>query len=101
MTRLYIELSAAGEAGSGKLSKAVAKDFVIQRAKAILKPYTLNWTSIEWFGVYQIGQRVSTSFSHKNRIFIAGDAGHTHSPKAAQGMNVSMHDAYNRLYSRT
>jgi len=97
MTRLYIELSTAGRAGGGKISKTIAKDFVIERAKAILKPYTIDWTSIEWFGVYQIGQRVSTSFSHKNRIFIAGDAGHTHSPKAAQGMNVSMHDTYNRL----
>ena len=29
------------------------------------------------------------------RIFIAGDACHTHSPKAGQGMNVSMQDAFN------
>ncbi len=28
-------------------------------------------------------------------IFIVGDAAHTHSPKAAQGMNVSMHDSFN------
>ena len=28
-------------------------------------------------------------------MFIAGDACHTHSPKAGQGMNVSMRDAYN------
>ena len=28
-------------------------------------------------------------------IFIAGDACHTHSPKAGQGMNVSMQDAFN------
>ena len=29
------------------------------------------------------------------RILIAGDACHTHSPKAGQGMNVSMHDSFN------
>ena len=29
------------------------------------------------------------------RVFIAGDACHTHSPKAGQGMNVSMADAFN------
>jgi 2-polyprenyl-6-methoxyphenol hydroxylase-like FAD-dependent oxidoreductase len=29
------------------------------------------------------------------RIFIAGDACHTHSAKAGQGMNVSMADAWN------
>lgn len=43
----------------------------------------------------QIGQRVGTSFSQSNRIFLAGDAVHTHSPKAGQGMNVSMQDSYN------
>ena len=29
------------------------------------------------------------------RVFIAGDACHTHSAKAGQGMNVSMADAFN------
>jgi phenol 2-monooxygenase len=28
-------------------------------------------------------------------VFIAGDACHTHSPKAGQGMNVSMGAAFN------
>lgn len=30
-----------------------------------------------------------------NRVFLAGDAVHTHSPKAGQGMNVSIQDTYN------
>lgn len=30
-----------------------------------------------------------------DRIFIAGDACHTHSPKAGQGMNASMSDTHN------
>lgn len=29
------------------------------------------------------------------RVFLAGDAVHTHSPKAGQGMNVSMQDTFN------
>src|SRR5690606_23020890 len=29
------------------------------------------------------------------RVFIAGDACHTHSPKAGQGMNFSMQDTFN------
>src|SRR4029078_10981355 len=29
------------------------------------------------------------------RVFIAGDACHTHSAKAGQGMNVSMNDTWN------
>ncbi|KAK4546670.1 hypothetical protein LTR36_001888 [Oleoguttula mirabilis] len=42
-----------------------------------------------------IGQRVAPRFSHCDRIFLAGDAVHTHSPTMGQGMNVSMQDAYN------
>ena len=54
--------------------------------------------------MYEIGQRLTTRFddvapepgsSRLPRIFIAGDACHTHSPKAGQGMNVSMQDAFN------
>ena len=43
----------------------------------------------------QIGQRVAPQFNLHNRIFLAGDAVHTHSPKAGQGMNVSIQDCYN------
>lgn len=43
----------------------------------------------------QIGQRVGAKFAVHDRIFLAGDAVHTHSPKAGQGMNVSMQDSYN------
>lgn len=50
----------------------------------------------EWFGRYQIGQRVASRFNDDDlKVFISGDASHTHSPKAAQGMNTSMHDSYN------
>jgi hypothetical protein len=42
-----------------------------------------------------IGQRVASKFSVKERVFITGDACHTHSPKAGQGMNASMNDGHN------
>ena len=42
-----------------------------------------------------VGQRVASKFSLKERVFIAGDACHTHSPKAGQGMNASMNDSHN------
>ncbi|RPA96103.1 hypothetical protein L873DRAFT_1695560 [Choiromyces venosus 120613-1] len=94
MTRLYIELSTGSE--GTKISKAIAnQNFVMARGKEILAPFSVDWKSVEWFGCYQIGQRVASNFSHANRVFIAGDASHTHSPKAAQGMNVSMHDTFN------
>jgi phenol 2-monooxygenase (NADPH) len=43
----------------------------------------------------QVGQRLCTSYSMYNRVFLAGDAVHTHSPKAGRGMNVSIQDTYN------
>ena len=31
-----------------------------------------------------VGQRIASSYSVKGRVFIAGDACHTHSPKAGE-----------------
>ena len=59
---------------------------------------------IPWWSVYEIGQRLTDKFddvpedeiaTRLPSVFIAGDACHTHSPKAGQGMNVSMQDAFN------
>ncbi|KAI6106257.1 FAD binding domain-containing protein [Pisolithus croceorrhizus] len=61
-----------------------------------LYPYSLNPTNgINWWTLYTTGQRVASKFSVHNRVFIAGDACHTHSPKAGQGMNASMNDSHN------
>lgn len=94
LTRLYIELRpGTTETDSGQQA---TQEFVQKRAQAILLPYRLEWRGVEWFGRYKIGQRVAARFTDdERRVFIAGDASHTHSPKAAQGMNTSMHDAWN------
>ena len=44
---------------------------------------------------YTIGQRIAKDFSAKDRIFLCGDAAHTHSSGAAQGLNTGIHDAVN------
>ncbi|KAI9739658.1 MAG: hypothetical protein M1834_006376 [Cirrosporium novae-zelandiae] len=93
MTRLYIELASSKV---GVPEPNVTEELVMERAREIFKPYHLEWKGIEWFGNYRIGQRVASKFaSADQRLFIAGDAAHTHSPKAAQGMNTSMHDTFN------
>ncbi|RDW61538.1 FAD protein [Coleophoma crateriformis] len=94
LTRLYIELNP----GMKELlsSEAASQEFVMKRAQEIVAPFTLTWKSVEWFSVYKVGQRVANRFTDDSeRVFITGDAAHTHSPKAAQGMNVSMHDSFN------
>lgn len=76
MTRLYIELKS--ETGT-PISKAEAtQEFVMARARQIMQPYSLTWASVEWFGVYTIGQRVANRFTDdKQRVFIAGDVSPT------------------------
>jgi 2-polyprenyl-6-methoxyphenol hydroxylase-like FAD-dependent oxidoreductase len=94
LTRLYIELRPDSSEAVG--AERTTQDFMQKRAQAILQPYRLEWRNVEWLGRYKIGQRVAARFTDdKNRVFIAGDASHTHSPKAAQGMNTSMHDSWN------
>ncbi|KAL8833923.1 MAG: hypothetical protein Q9176_007745 [Flavoplaca citrina] len=74
---------------------SITPDTILQAAQKILKPYKLEYKHRDWWTVYQIGQRVGNHFSAEDRIFLAGDAIHTHSPKAGQGMNVSIQDTYN------
>ncbi|OJA19065.1 hypothetical protein AZE42_12575 [Rhizopogon vesiculosus] len=69
---------------------------LLEVARKILHPYKIHEPKMyEWWTVYIIGQRVASRFSVNERIFIAGDACHTHSPKAGQGMNASINDAHN------
>lgn len=68
---------------------------ILESAQRTLAPYKLTYEYCDWWTAYQIGQRVGSNFSKNERIFLAGDAVHTHSPKAGQGMNVSMQDTYN------
>lgn len=49
---------------------------------------------VNWFSTYRVHHRVAENFS-RGRIFIAGDAGHIHSPAGGQGMNTGIGDAVN------
>ncbi|CAK7201901.1 hypothetical protein SEUCBS139899_004616 [Sporothrix eucalyptigena] len=95
LVRLYIQLTEVS-VGSGRVDRSQIKpDMIIKAAKKIMSPYSIDYHYCDWWTAYQIGQRVGNHFSKLNRVFLAGDAVHTHSPKAGQGMNVSMQDTYN------
>ena len=47
-----------------------------------------------WTSVYRIHRRMTERF-RVNRVFLAGDAAHVHSPAGGQGMNTGIGDAYN------
>jgi phenol 2-monooxygenase len=89
MVRFYVELS------SGAVASAVKLKDLQSTACEILRPYQLSFAGTFWWSAYSIGQRLANKFSKDNRVFLTGDACHTHSPKAGQGMNVSLQDGYN------
>jgi len=101
--RLYIEMDKLA-AGERVASRNITADHVIAAARRIFKPHTFDVKEVAWWSVYEIGQRLCDKFDdvpqsdvaqRLPRVFIAGDACHTHSPKAGQGMNVSMQDGFN------
>lgn len=66
------------------------------RIRKIFLPYRLDFDICDWWSSYRISQKLATNFSDSShRVFLAGDAIHTHSPKAGQGMNVRFQDAWN------
>ncbi|MGC1506267.1 MAG: FAD-dependent monooxygenase [Sulfitobacter sp.] len=103
LVRMYIELDVL-QGDERASDRNVKPDMLIDKARAILAPFTLDVKEVAWWSAYEIGQRVCDTFDDVSddqryqqspRIFIAGDACHTHSPKAGQGMNVSMADTFN------
>jgi hypothetical protein len=96
LVRLYIQLTEIKPDASGRADRSqITPDIIIKAAQKTIAPYKLTYKYCDWWTAYQIGQRVGTNFAKNDRVFLAGDAVHTHSPKAGQGMNVSMQDAYN------
>src|SRR5262245_16026486 len=49
---------------------------------------------VNWFSTYRVHHRVAEAF-RVGRVFLAGDAGHIHSPAGGQGMNTGIGDAIN------
>ncbi|KAG0148048.1 hypothetical protein CROQUDRAFT_42017 [Cronartium quercuum f. sp. fusiforme G11] len=102
LVRFYVQLRLEGSSEPDSHSQAqhVQRDQATleicqDRARKIFEPYKLEFKHVDWFSVYQIGQRIANQYAFDGgRIILGGDAVHTHSPKAGQGMNISMLDMY-------
>lgn len=103
LVRLYVELDQLAE-DERVADRGMGVDDIIAKAKRILAPHTLDVKEVVWWSIYEIGHRLTDRFDdvpadqaaiRAPRVMLAGDACHTHSPKAGQGMNVSMGDAFN------
>jgi 2-polyprenyl-6-methoxyphenol hydroxylase-like FAD-dependent oxidoreductase len=101
LVRFYVELDKLN-VNERVSARNITIGQLITAAQRIFYPYTLDIKEVAWWSVYEIGQRLCERFDDVDpnqpglpRVFIAGDACHTHSPKAGQGMNVSMQDSFN------
>jgi len=103
LVRLYVEMDKLGEEERAA-DRGITLEQLIAAAQRILHPYKLDVKEVPWWSVYEIGQRICSKYddvteqgagAHAPHVFIAGDACHTHSPKAGQGMNFSMQDTFN------
>ncbi|MFC5433937.1 FAD-dependent monooxygenase [Microbacterium suwonense] len=100
LSRMYIDLGEVAE-GDNHQVRSTPLETVIRRANEILHPYAIDVKEVAWHSVYEVGHRVTDGFDdaldadRHPRVFLTGDACHTHSAKAGQGMNVSMQDGFN------
>lgn len=111
LVRLYIQIASSTDKDWNPRKQASIED-VQNSAKRILNPYWIQWDRVEWYSVYPIGQGIAEKYTLDHRVFLGGDACHTHSvivdlsgnyilmltssqPKAGQGMNTAFHDALN------
>ncbi|MBK0422487.1 FAD-binding monooxygenase [Leucobacter sp. CSA2] len=101
--RMYVDLGEVDENDNGKV-RETSIDEIIARANKIIHPYRLDVRNVAWHSVYEVAHRLTDRFDDAHapgeekrcpRVFLMGDACHTHSAKAGQGMNVSMQDGWN------
>jgi phenol 2-monooxygenase len=101
--RMYVDLGEVDPATHHAVRNTTIEQ-IIRKANEILHPYTLDVRNVAWHSVYEVGHRLTDRFDdvlpedlgrRTPRVFITGDACHTHSAKAGQGMNVSMQDGFN------
>jgi phenol 2-monooxygenase len=101
LCRMYIDLGPVADDDNHRVRETPI-DAIIAKANEILHPYTIEVKQVAWSSVYEVGHRVTDKFDdvpegsdRTPRVFLMGDACHTHSAKAGQGMNVSMQDGFN------
>lgn len=71
------------------------KDLAFEDMRCHLeKLLDLRVQKVNWFSTYHVNHRVAEHF-RVGRAFVAGDAGHVHSPAGGQGMNTGIGDAVN------
>lgn len=108
LTRLYLDMTVKGPTEKQKQTtkerrSQITKELILEHAARLFYPFRFEikkGTQVAWWAAFQISQRLAKSFtvndsSSHPRVFIVGDACHSHSPRQGQGMNVSIQDSHN------
>ncbi|KAI1491044.1 FAD binding domain-containing protein [Biscogniauxia mediterranea] len=79
--------------GDGELFDEAA---AVRGAAEAVRPFSLAFDRVDWWTMYTVAQRVAARFrAGGDCVLLAGDAAHTHSSAAAQGLNTGLHDVVN------
>jgi len=69
----------------------------LEECRAIAKSrihHPVELSSLSWSGYFHLNSRMVEQL-RAQRVFLAGDAAHVHSPAGAQGMNTGIQEAFN------
>ena len=78
MVRLYIQIASSTDKNWNPRMQASVEQ-VQESARRTLHPYKIEWEHLEWYSIYPIGQGISEKYTLDQRVFMGGDACHTHS----------------------
>jgi 2-polyprenyl-6-methoxyphenol hydroxylase-like FAD-dependent oxidoreductase len=70
---------------------------LVRKVLAERAPAEIEARSLHWSSYFHIHHRHAAKL-RAERIFIAGDAAHIHSPFGGQGMNTGLHDVWNLVW---
>jgi hypothetical protein len=88
-----------GNLAPGEDFQQTLRNLSVERFESVVAettyPAKFKVLSTTWLTCFKINERRAEHFVHKNRIFLAGDAAHIHSPAGGQGLNTGLQDAHN------
>ena len=72
LVRFYVQLGPDVDRSKQTL------DTCIETAKKIMKPFEIDIGYVDWYSNYRVGQKIASSYTLDQRVFLGGDATHNH-----------------------